>query len=136
MELYNRNILSKPVTDWDGKQTPRWNGNGWGYLDTFIGNQAVPGGSVIGTRSWEVDSDPYGFWPFESIYTTTSYGAWFQREDVVDEGKMTVLIGDIQFGKGKILLAPCYHVQDDSDSGAPHIIQDMLFYNYIKMKSE
>jgi len=132
-ELYNRNILSQPVTEWDGKQTRHWSGNGWGYLDTFIGNQAVPGGSVIGTNSWEVESDPYGFWPFESSYTTSSYGAWFQREDVVDEGKITVLIGAIHYGKGKILLAPCYHVKDGIESEAPHILQDMLFYNYIKM---
>jgi len=52
---------------------------------------------------------------------------------LINEGKITVLIGAIRYGKGKILLAPCYHVKDGIECEAPHILQDMLFYNYIKM---
>ena len=121
-ELYGRGILSEEVTGWGGAQTGFWNGNGWGYLDYFIGDQAVPSGSTIGTNSWEVTGDPYGFWPFESPYSQTAYGAYFARTE-----KLYVLIGQINYGSGYILLVPTYPV------GVDNAFTDMLFYNLISM---
>ena len=113
-------VLKNKVTEWGGYQKTFWNGNGWGYLDYYIGNQSIPSGSTIGTNSWEVPCDPKGFAPFESNYPQQSFGAFFFNPD-----KLLTLIGVIQFGKGKIILAPSYPVDLDNP------FSDLLFYNMI-----
>lgn len=123
-ELFRRGILSRQVTSWGGMQTSYWNGNGWGYIDYFIGDSAVPSKATIGTNGWEVPSDPYGFWPFESPYPQAAYGAHFARHD-----KLHVLIGEIVYGSGKILLVPCYPVD------SRNAFCDLLFYNFISKTS-
>jgi len=123
-ELFKRRILSRQVTSWGGMQTSYWNGNGWGYIDYFIGDSAVPSKATIGTNGWEAPSDPYGFWPFESPYPQAAYGAHFARHD-----KLHVLIGEIVYGSGKILLVPCYPVD------SRNAFCDLLFYNFISKTS-
>ena len=59
-------MLREKVTLWGGEQIPYWNGNGWGYIDYFMGNQATPGESTIGTDCWEISGDPHGFYPLTS----------------------------------------------------------------------
>ena len=118
--LYARGILKEKVTAWGGEQSDGWMGNGWGYIDSFIGDQALPSKTTIGTRSWEVPSDPKGFAPFVAATPQTSYGAYFARPD-----KLLVLIAEIQYGKGKIILAPGYPVDDNQP------FNDLIFYNLI-----
>jgi hypothetical protein len=118
--LYTRGILKENVTAWGGEQTDGWMGNGWGYIDYFIGDQTLPGKTTIGTRAWEVPSDPKGFGPFAAATRQTAYGAYFARPD-----KLLVLIGEIQYGKGKIILAPSYPIDDNQ------AFNDLLFYNLI-----
>lgn len=120
--LFQNKILKEQVTQWGGRQVPFWNGNGWGYIDHFIGNQVIPGISTIGTNSWEVPGDPKGFYPFVSNYPQKAYGAWFARPNT-----LLVLLGEISYGKGKILLAPSYPVEENN------AINDLLFFNMIKM---
>lgn len=124
-KLHDLKLLKTPVDQWDGEQTSYWNGNGWGYIDHFISNQAVPAKSTIGTNSWEVSDNPRGFYPFESNYPQKAYGAWFARPD-----KLLVLIGEISYGNGKILLLPSYHVD------AENAFNDLLFFNLIKSRDE
>lgn len=119
-KLYEIGILREKVTQWGGKQMAYWNGNGWGYVDHFIGNQAIPGITTIGTNGWEVPSDPHGFYPFISNYPQKAYGAWFARPNT-----LLVLIGEIAYAKGKILLTPSYPVNENN------AINDMLFFNTI-----
>lgn len=138
--LLDAGLLSKKVDHWlsGNTQTPWWNGNGWGYLDYYIGDRAVPSKSTIGTNSWEVPDDPQGFYPFESQYLQTSYGAHFARpdrfqysEDLPDDRhSVSVLIGAIQYGKGKVILDASYWVDDN------HALNDMLFYNFIKLDND
>ena len=107
-----------------------WYGNGWGYLDYFISDQVVPGGSTIGINSWELGdisrnpkTIPQGFWPFKTNNPdckTKAYGAFFARPD-----QLLVLIGEIIYGKGKITLDAAYTVDDNN------AFSDMLFYNFI-----
>jgi beta-galactosidase len=122
--LYDQGLLSEPVTQWGGQQSPGWNGNGWGYIDHFVGDQAVPSKTIIGTRTWETFGDPVGFWPFASRYKQAAYGAYMARND-----KLLVLIGAIDYGKGKIILAPSYPVD------ANRAFNDMLFFNMINKAS-
>jgi beta-galactosidase len=119
--LFNVGILREKVTQWGGKQIPYWNGNGWGYLDYFIGSQAIPGVSTIGTNGWEVPGDPYGFYPFVSNYPQKAYGAWFARPDT-----LLILLGEINYGKGRIMLTPSYPVDENN------AFNDMLFFNLVK----
>jgi hypothetical protein len=138
--LVTAGLLSKDVTHWiSGEtQTGWWNGNGWGYLDYYIGDRAVPSKSTIGTNSWEVPGDPQGFYPFESPYPQTAYGAHFARPDKFqyspdlpdDKHSISVLIGAIQYGKGKVILDASYWVDDN------HALNDMLFYNFINYGSD
>lgn len=118
--LHEQGVLSEPVTQWGGHQSAGWNGNGWGYLDHFVGNQAVPSKTIIGTRAWETPGDPVGFWPFASRHKQTAYGAYVARNDV-----LLVLLGAIDYGKGKIILAPSYPVD------ANQAFNDLLFFNLI-----
>ncbi|MCX6309276.1 MAG: hypothetical protein NTY32_10765 [Bacteroidia bacterium] len=120
-QLYKKKILKEPVTYWGGTQKPYWNGNGWGYLEQFMGNQANQGVSCISTNSWEVPTDPVGFEPFVSNYSQKSYGAFFWRPD-----RLLTLAGSITLGKGEILLAPSYPVDDKN------AFNDLLFFEMIK----
>jgi beta-galactosidase len=119
--LHHAGILREKVTQWGGKQIPYWNGNGWGYIDYFIGSQALPGKSTIGTNSWEVPGDPHGFYPFTSNYPQKAYGAWFARPDT-----LLILLGEINYGKGRIMLTPSYPVDENN------AFNDMLFFNLVK----
>ena len=123
--LYDQGLLSEPVTQWGGQQSLGWNGNGWGYIDHFVGDQAVPSKTVIGTRTWETFGDPFGFWPFVSRYKQAAYGTYMARND-----KLLVLIGAIDYGKGKIIIAPSYPVDEN------HAFNDMLFFNMINKASK
>ena len=118
--LLKNKILKTKVTEWGGTQKPYWNGNGWGYLDYYVGNQSIPCGQTIGTNSWEVSCDPVGFAPFESDFPQQSFGAFFYNPD-----KLLTLIGTVKYGKGKIILAPSYPV----DLNNP--FSDLLYYNMI-----
>jgi hypothetical protein len=119
--LYESKILKQPVTRWGGTQKEYWNGNGWGYVDGLVGNQAIPLGRCIGTNSWEVPSDPVGFEPFVSNFPQKSHGAFFFRPDT-----LLTLYGEISYGKGRILLAPSYPVD------ANEAFNDMVFFEMLK----
>jgi hypothetical protein len=67
-----------------------------------------------------VPDDPKGFAPFVAATPQTAYGAYFARPD-----KLLVLIGEIQYGKGKIILAPGYPIDDNQP------FNDLMFYNMI-----
>ena len=128
--LKDKSILSEPVSQWGGVQGRGWNGNGWGYLDHFIGGQAVPSKNIISTNAWEASSIPNCFWAFSGTHKHTVYGAYVARPqgDKGDEGThptLLVLLGAIDYGKGKIILAPSYPVD------ANHAFNDLLFYNLI-----
>ena len=118
--LYSHGILKEKVTAWGGEQSSGWTGNGWGYIDAVLGDQALPGKTTIGTRAWEVPGDPAGFAPFVSNSKQTAYGAYFARPD-----KLLVLIGEIEYGKGKIILSPGYAVDENQ------AFNDLVFYNMI-----
>lgn len=123
--LYHNKILKQPVVEWGGLQKGFWNGNGWGYLDTYFGNQAIPSKNVIGTNSWEVSADPVGFFPFVSAFPQSVQGAFFARPS-----QLLTLLGTIQYEKGTLILLPGYPVD------AQNAFNDLLFYeivnNYIK----
>jgi len=121
--FYEQKILKSPVTAWGGLQKPFWNGNGWGYIDMGAADYAIPSGMTIGTNSWEANSDPVGFEPFESNYPQKSHGALFFRPD-----NLFTLMGEITYGKGKIILAPSYPVD------ANNAFNDMLFFNLVSSK--
>ena len=121
--LFKRNILKEAVSYWGGAQKPYWNGNGWGYLEKFMGNQSFRGVSCVSTNGWEVSSDPVGFEPFVSNYSQKSYGAFFWRPD-----RLLTIAGAITIGKGKIILAPSYPVDDKN------AFNDLLFFNMISGK--
>lgn len=125
--LFEQGILSEvPLAFSHDKkmQTKYWDGNGWGYIDHFCGNQSIPAGTTIGTSGWEPPSNPAGFYPFSSEYPTKVYGAYFENG-----GKIRVLIGEVQYGNGSILLSRTYTVNAD------HAFNDMLFYNMILMST-
>ena len=98
---------------------------------------AIHSKSTIGSNSWDVPGDPQGFYPFESPYQQTAFGAHFARPDKFqyspdlpdDKHSKSVLIGAIQYGKGKVFLDASYLVDDN------HALNDMLFYNFIKLVS-
>ncbi len=114
--------------------TGSWKGNGWGYLDYYIGNQVVPGVSTIGINSWELgelsvspNEKPVGFWPLKTnqqICKSKAYGAFIANPDILQ-----VLLGEIEYGKGKIILNASYKVDQDN------AFCDMLFYNLISLGS-
>jgi len=129
--LNNQHILSAKIEQWGGVQSKgkrAWDANGWGYIDNFIGNQAVPSKTIIGTNSWEFSEDPRGFYPFESNYKKAAYGLYFARQDVNNKETnptLLVLLATIDYGKGKIVLLPSYAI----DAGTA--FNDLLFYNLI-----
>lgn len=131
--LLERKILSAPVTQWGGLQTPHlWASNGWGYIDYFNGGRAVPSGFTVSTNSWEVPGDPRGFFPFESNFPRKAFGLymarpWTARAPATKAADtpptLLVLIGAIEYGKGLILLSPSYPVDDNN------AWNDLLFFN-------
>jgi beta-galactosidase len=121
--LFEQKILKEKVTIWGGLQKAFWNGNGWGYVDLLGRPIAVPSSYTIGTNSWEANSDPVGFEPFTSNYPQKSHGAFFFRPE-----NMLTLMGEISYGKGRIILAPSYPIDDNN------AFNDMLFYNLIISK--
>ncbi|MBK5263202.1 MAG: hypothetical protein JJE17_11650 [Peptostreptococcaceae bacterium] len=132
-----KGILSTPVTEWGGNQTLHWLGNGWGYLDHFVGDLSTANKGTISTNSREVPNDPYGFYPFENDSMISVYGMylsrpWLCKEPAIGfrmlelQPTMTVTLGVIDYGKGKIILNPCYWVDENN------AFTDMLFYNIIK----
>lgn len=139
--LYEKGILSAPVTQWGGQQVGEsfgWFSNGWGYFDHFTGDQAVPSKYTLSSYSWEVPGNPVGFCPFESKYRLSAYGLHMARKVMENSAKslgstkksealptLLVLLGSIDYGKGKIILAPSYPVD------ANHAFNDLLFYNMI-----
>lgn len=118
--LFEKGILSQIPREWRGWQTDGWNGNGWGYLDHFVGNQAVPSKTTISTNSWEVEMDGIGFYPFESHYPQASYGAYFARHN-----DLVTTLGIITYGKGKIILDSSFWIDYNQT------FNDMLFYNLL-----
>jgi len=142
--LFNLRILSEKVYAWGGYQSHDWNGNGWGYIDHYVGDQAIPSATIISTRSWEVPGDPYGFYPFKSYFPQEVHGLYIARTAYPEpiwgglagkgeylqsiftsDRELLVLLGMIHYGKGKIILAPSYPVDDDN------AFNDMLFFNLI-----
>jgi beta-galactosidase len=142
--LYRNNILSEKVTAWGGYQTHDWNGNGWGYLDQFMGDHSIPSGSVISTRSWEVPGNPNGFYPFKSYFDQKVFGLYLARSVYVepkwgdlqgkgsflaqtytDDNQLLVLLASVKYGEGEIYLAPSYRVDENN------AFNDMLFFNMI-----
>ena len=90
--LFESGILSTIPYVWRGWQTGGWKGNGWGYIDHFIGDQAIPSGTTIGTNSWEVPGDALGFYPFQSPYPHAAYGTFFASPD-----ELVTTLGTIRF---------------------------------------
>lgn len=138
--LHKLKILTKPVAQWGGEQSEAligWLGNGWGYIDHFVGDQGLPSKCTLSSNGWEVPGNPVGFYPFESKNKLGAYGLFFARPDrdaraFPDSANpsLLVLLGTIEYGKGKIVLAPSYSVD------ANHAFNDMLFYNLIAKSSK
>lgn len=118
--LFELGILAVIPDVWRGWQTGGWKGNGWGYIDHFIGDQAIPSKTTISTNSWEVSGDALGFYPFRSPYPHAAYGTFFASPD-----DLVTTLGTISYGKGTIILDPAYWVDYDET------FNDMLFYNLI-----
>jgi len=118
--LFEMGILSVIPDVWRGWQTGGWKGNGWGYLDHFVGDQAVPSGSTISTNSWEVPMDAMGFYPFRSPYPHAAYGTFF-----ASPGDLVTTLGTISYGKGTIIIDPSYWVDYNET------FNDILFYRLI-----
>ena len=134
--LHHKGILSSKVTEWGGNQTGEWVGNGWGYIDHYAGYESTSNSGTIGTTAWEVTGDPLGFYPFESEHKITAHGLymcrpWLCREPAIGfryaevQPTLTVTLATINYGKGKIILNPCYWVEEDN------AFTDLLFYNMI-----
>ena len=119
--LHQLGYLSRPVTTWGGAQKRFWNGNGWGFLTAFQSTRDGAAPACVGTNSWEVPADPVGFAPFESKHPQTSRGVFVARPDQV-----LTLLGEIQCGPGRLLLAPSYAVDLDN------AFSDLLFYSLVQ----
>lgn len=132
--LLKKGLLSEAVTEWGGQQSPGWNGNGWGYLERFVGDQAVPGKTVIGTTGWEVPADPAGFYPFKSGKPMSVYGLYVARPQKfahtagnpdAEKRTLLVLVGALRHGKGRIILNAGYPVD------SRQAFNDMVFYSML-----
>ncbi|MFR9580525.1 MAG: hypothetical protein SNH80_07485, partial [Rikenellaceae bacterium] len=134
--LRHTEVLSKDITEWGGNQTGEWVGNGWGYIDHYVGYESTLNRGTIGTTSWEVSGDPVGFYPFESEHKVTAHGLymcrpWLCKEPAIGyrrrevQPTLAVTLASIEYGKGKIILNPCYWVDEDN------AFADMLFYNIL-----
>ncbi len=134
--LYNAGVLSRRVEEWGGNQTSEWVGNGWGYLDHYIGYDSTANSGTIGTTSWEVSGDPRGFYPFESEHKLSVYGLymsrpWLCRTPAIGyrmlevQPTLAVTLGAIEYGEGRIILQPCYWADENN------AFTDMLLFNLI-----
>jgi hypothetical protein len=119
--LISREILSEDIVEWGAPQSGGWIGNGFGYIDRFAGDTGLLGSRTVSLNGWEVNGKGLnGFYPFKSKYTTSVYGIYVARPDVI-----RVLIGAIDYGKGRILLNAACPVD------IPSPLNDLLFYNQI-----
>jgi len=130
-KLYKRRLLISPVKFWGGCQSGYWRGNGAAYIDRFVGDQPIPSGGVISTRSWEVTGEPKGFWPFISNYPQRVYGAYFAHHQKSDrrfseDNNTLIVIGELDYGKGKILLNSSYLVDENT------VFSDLLFFKMLE----
>ncbi|MCE5331734.1 MAG: carbohydrate-binding protein [Bacteroidales bacterium] len=131
--LYSKKIIAEIPKFGSAKIEGSWMGNGWGYLDYFIGNQAIPSKSTIGTNSWELgiqslNQEQIGFYPLITTNPdckTRAYGAYFARPD-----KLLILLGEIDYGKGRILLNSSYQIDQK------HPLCDMIFFNMLTMDNQ
>lgn len=129
--LLKKGLLNTPIQAWGGLQTGFWNGNGSSYIDVFAGDQALTRSHVISTRSWEATGQLRGFYPFRSDYPQRAYGLYFahqyKRNARFTEATNTlVTYGEIQYGKGRILLDTSYWVDEGT------AFADLLFFNMIR----
>jgi hypothetical protein len=120
--LHELGILSKPVTTWGGEQKRFWNGNGWGFLSAIYPRTDSGAPAYVGTNSWEVPANPVGFAPFESAQPQSSRGVFVARPDQV-----LTLLGEIQCGPGRLILAPSYPADMDN------AFTDLLFYSLLQL---
>ena len=128
--LLESGLINKPIEAWGGVQTPHWKGNGSSYIDTFCGDQVIYKSGILSTRSWEANRNPKGFYPFSSDHPTNIYGLYFAHQfsrnpNFNEETNLLVTYGEIEFGKGKILLDTSYWVDDNN------AFTDLLFFNII-----
>ena len=128
--LFEKGLISTPIAYWGGTQSGHWDGNGSSYIDVFAGDQAMAKAGIISTRSWEADGGPRGFYPFRSDYKQRAYGLYFAHQfknnpSFKEEKNTLVTYGEIEYGKGHILLNTSYWVDADS------AFSDLLFFNMI-----
>ena len=126
--IFNRVYRTAIIENWGGIQTSFWNGNGSSYIDVFGGSQAKSG--IISTRSWEASGNPRGFYPFSSDYKLKTYGLYFAHQfktnpKFSEQTNTLVTYGEIQYGKGRILLNISYWVDNNN------AFCDLLFYNIL-----
>lgn len=128
--LLDKGLINTPIKNWGGLQTEFWNGNGSSYIDVFGGNQVMHESKIISTRSWEASGSPRGFYPFRSDYKQRAYGIYFahqyKKDTRFNDGNNTlVTYGEIEYGKGKILLNTSYWVDENN------AFTDLLFFNIL-----
>lgn len=128
--LYKKGLINKPIENWGGIQTSFWNGNGSSYIDVFGGSQVHSKSGIISTRSWEASGNPRGFYPFSSDYKLKTYGLYFAHQfktnpKFSEQTNTLVTYGEIQYGKGRILLNTSYWVDNNN------AFCDLLFYNIL-----
>lgn len=130
-QVFQLGLLDKRIETWGGIQTGHWNGNGSSYIETFVGNQSIPSGKSISTRSWEAQGDPKGFYPFSSKYPLRIHGLYvanqFKRNPHFTDGNnVLVTYGEIKYGKGHILLNTSYWIDENT------VFADWLFFNILE----
>ena len=130
-QVFQLGLLDKRIETWGGIQTGHWNGNGSSYIETFVGNQSIPSGKSISTRSWEAQGDPKGFYPFSSKYPLRIHGLYvanqFKRNPHFTDGNnVLVTYGEIKYGKGHILLNTSYWIDENT------VFADWLFFNMLE----
>ena len=128
--LFKRGLLKEPIKVWGGLQSGFWNGNGSSYIDVFAGKQTLAQSGVISTRSWEATGNPRGFFPFRSKYKQRAYGLYFAHQykrngNFTEANNTLVTYGELEFGKGRILLNTSYWVDENT------AFSDLLFFNML-----
>jgi hypothetical protein len=122
--IFEKGILTEPVTTWGAPQTGNWWANGFGYIDHFAGATVPLNRNCVSVKGWEMPSRiDNAFEPFSSNYKTSVYGVYIARPDVI-----RTILGAIDYGKGKILLQAAYPVD------AAHPFNDLLFYNLLTLE--
>jgi hypothetical protein len=124
LRLFEKGLLAEKVTVWGAPQSDGWIGNGFGYIDYFVGASIPLYRNNVTINGWEVPNKAANaFEPFSSNYKTSVYGVYIARPDVI-----RTILGAINYGKGKILLQAAYPVD------ATHPFNDLLFYNLLTKK--